>query len=148
MCFNGAKTWQLGWYTEFHLDLPVGNNFRWKGNLVGFAERSAASVSDRMIIRIRSNSKDYYIHFNRKIGLNSGTLEGGDQVLVSFRAPGTGLAISYLLAKVRSGGTFTVPNFNGSGKTLKVAVSRISLGTVPARATVSIQLARPPRQRS
>ncbi|KAI2496201.1 Gametolysin peptidase M11 [Fragilaria crotonensis] len=144
MCFNGAKTWQLGWHSDFHLDLPVGNDFNWIGNLVGFAERSSASPSDRMIIRIRSTSKDFYIHFNRKIGMNSGTLEGGNQVHVSTRSPGTGLAVSYLLAKVSGGGMFTIPNFNGSGKELSVVVSSISLGTVPARATVSIQFALPP----
>jgi hypothetical protein len=139
MCFNGAKTWQLGWHADFHLDLPVGNDFNWNGNLVGFAEKSAASSLDRMIIRIRSKSKDYYIHFNRKIGMNSGTLEGGNQVLVSSRAPGTGLEISYLLAKLSRGGKFTIPKFNGSRSALTVVVSSISLGTVPARATVSIQ---------
>ena len=92
-----------------------------------------------MIIRIRSDSKDYYIHFNRKIGMNSGTLEGGNQVLVSSRIPGTGLAVSYLVAKLSGGGVFNIPNFNRSATTLAVVVSSISLGTVPARATVSIQ---------
>ncbi|KAI2496202.1 Gametolysin peptidase M11 [Fragilaria crotonensis] len=148
MCFNGAKTWQLGWHSNFHLDLPVGNAFNWTGNLVGFAERSSASLSDRMIIRIRASSKDFYIHFNRKIGMNSGTLEGGNQVHVSTRVPGTGLAVSYLLAKISSGGTYTLPILNSSGKALTVVVSSISLGTIPARATVSIQFGLNPTVRS
>ena len=74
-CFNGANTWQLGWFPSFHVDLPIGNSFYWDGNLVGFAERDAApSASDRMMIRIRS-SVDYYVHFNRQIGMNVGIQE-------------------------------------------------------------------------
>ena len=119
----------------FRLGMPSN----WTGNLVGFAEKSSASLSDRMIIRICSSSKDYYVHFNRKIGMNSGTLEGGNQVLVSSRVPGTGLAVSYLVAKLSGGGMYTIPILNGSGKALTVLVSSISLGAVPARATVSIQ---------
>jgi hypothetical protein len=43
----------------------------------------------RQTIRIRS-SEDYFVDFNRKIGSNFETLEGGDQVMVSTRAPGLG----------------------------------------------------------
>jgi hypothetical protein len=140
MCFNGAKTWQLGWHSNFHVDLPVGYNFNWNGKLVGFAEKNVASVSDRMIIRIRSIRSDYYVHFNRRIGSNSGTQEGGNQVLVACRVPGTGLAMSYLLAKLSSGGTYTIPKFSGSTLSLTIAVEDVYLRTVPARASVSVHL--------
>ena len=56
MCFNGAKTWQLGWHSAFHTDLPVGDSYSWTGHLVGFAEKNSASALDRMIIRIRSST--------------------------------------------------------------------------------------------
>ncbi|KAI2498224.1 Gametolysin peptidase M11 [Fragilaria crotonensis] len=61
MCFNGANTWQLGWFPSYHVDLPFASSIYWDGNLVGFAERDAAlTSSDRMIIRIRG-SVDYFI---------------------------------------------------------------------------------------
>lgn len=138
MCFNGAKTWQLGWFASFYLDLPVGDAFNWKGNLVGFADKAYAANSDRMIIRIRS-STDYYVHFNRRIRINAGTQEGGDMVLVSSREPGSGFAQSYLLAKLSKGGVFTIPNFNGSSASLKITITAITLTTLPARAAVSVQ---------
>jgi hypothetical protein len=138
ICFNGEKKWQLGWHKYYHVDIPVGYDFNWKGNLVGFAEKSSASGADRMIVRIRS-TMDYYVHFNRKIGRNSGTMEGADQVLVSSRIPETGLAVSSLLAKLSSGGEFTIPNFMKSTLSLKIVVTAINMKTVPARASVSVQ---------
>ena len=111
---------------------------------MGFAEKNvASSVSDRMIIRIRSISTDYYINFNRQVGMNAGTQEGGNQVLVASRVPGTALAVSYLLAKLGSGGMYTIPQFNGSTKSLKIVVTAINVRTVPARASVSVQFGTP-----
>jgi hypothetical protein len=52
MCFNGANTYQLGWYSAYYVNLPVANNFDWTGDLVGMAQKSAALSSDKMIVRI------------------------------------------------------------------------------------------------
>ena len=140
MCFNGIKTWQLGWHSTFHTDLPIGDNYNWQGNLVGFADKSLASSSDQMIIRIRGYT-DYYVRFNRKIGMNNGTQEGGNPVLVASRARGTGLAISDLVAKLSSGESFTIPNFNYSTVSLTLAVAEIDVQALPARANISVQFA-------
>ncbi|KAI2488977.1 Gametolysin peptidase M11 [Fragilaria crotonensis] len=140
MCFNGPKTWQLGWFSDYHVDLAVATGISWTGNLVGFAQKADAALTDKMIIRIRSSATDTYVSFNRKIGINSGTREGGDQVLVATRAPGTGYALSYLQAKLSANGIYTVPNFNGSTNMLRIIVNSIVTSTTPARANVSIDL--------
>ena len=93
MCFNGPKSWQLGWFTDYHIDLSVAIGTSWTGNLVGFAQKANATLTDKMIIRIQSSVNDVYVNFNRKIGINSGTQEGGDQVLVTTRATGAGYAL-------------------------------------------------------
>jgi hypothetical protein len=41
--------------------------------------------SDKMIIRIITYTTDVYIHFNRMIGMNMNTDEGGDQVFTTFK---------------------------------------------------------------
>jgi hypothetical protein len=92
MCFNGAKTYQLNWYNQFHVDLPINGQFNWNGNLIGFAEKANASTNDKMIIRLISSTKDVYVHFNRQIGMNSQTQEGVNQVLVATRNTGLGYA--------------------------------------------------------
>jgi hypothetical protein len=139
MCFNGPKTWQLGWYDAYHVDLPMNGNFHWRGSLIGFADKSSAVPTDRMIVRIRSKSIDYYIHFNRKIGMNDGTQEGPNQVLVTTRPPGTGYATSDLVAKIASLGIYTIPLLNGSVNPLIIQVESIGLTSIPARAYISIE---------
>jgi hypothetical protein len=139
MCFNGAKTYQLGWYSQYHVNLPSSGSFNWNGYLVGFAEKSSASSSDKMIVRIVTSTADTYVHFNRKIGMNSGTQEGGDQVLVTTRNTGTGYAESNLVSKMSTGSVYTIPNFNGSPNSLVIRVVLISTSTVPGRANISIQ---------
>ena len=141
MCFNGPKSWQLGWYSDYHVDLST-NNYNWSGDLVGFAEKSATAASDKMIIRIRNAyaNRDTYVHFNRKIGMNSGTLEGGNEVLVSYRAGGVDYKVSNLVAKLNANGVYTIDNIGGTTKSVKITVNSINTSSTPARAKVSIQL--------
>lgn len=147
MCFNGPKTYRFGWYKEYHVDLS-GSTIFWRGTLVGFAEKNALADgdSDKMILRITSSNSredDYYVNFNRKIGMNADTKEGGDQVMVTARPPDDYLRSprdqSWLEAKLSEGGKFSVPDFQGSGKSLTITVDSIMGGT-PRRATVTVQL--------
>ena len=144
MCFNAANTWQLGWYTGYRVDLPdlETGSFVWSGSLVGFAEKSSAIASDRITIRIRSTS-DYYIHFNRQIGMNNGTKEGFNKVLVTSRATGMGPAKSTLLAKLATKGNHTFPIVNENNVQLTVFVTSMTLADVPARASISIKFQGP-----
>jgi hypothetical protein len=138
MCFNGAKTYQLGWYSQYHMNLPSSGSYNWNGNLVGFAEKSRASSSDKMIVRIITSTADFYVHFNRKTGMNAGTQEGADQVLITTRNTGTGYSESSLVGKMSTGSVYTIPKFNGSSNSLVIRVVSISTNTVPGRANISI----------
>jgi hypothetical protein len=140
MCFNGAKTYQLGWYSQYHVDLPNNGSFNWNGKLVGFAEKSSATSNDKMIVRIITSTTDIYVHFNRKIGMNSDTLEGADQVLVVTKNTGVfHSGTSNLVSKMATNGVYTIPNFNGSANSLAIRVVSITTTTVPGRAEISIQ---------
>jgi hypothetical protein len=139
MCFNGPKSYQLGWYSQYHVDLPISGSFNWNGNLVGFAEKASASWSDKMIVRIITSTTDFYIHFNRKIGMNIGTLEGGDQVLVTSRSTGADYAESNLEVILGANTYTTISNFNGGWTPLTITVNSITTTTVPGYATISIQ---------
>jgi hypothetical protein len=144
MCFNGAKTYQLGWYSQYHLDIPIAEPFNWNGNLIGFAEKANASSDDKMIVRIITSTKDIYIHFNRQVGMNAGTQEGGNQVLVTTRDTGTGYALSDLVAKLNAFDSYTVPETIGGGRTISIQVFSISTGTVPGLAIISIKFSNSP----
>lgn len=86
MCFNGPKTWQLGWYSEHHLTIDTSDTSNgsvlYHGNLYGFVDHDNVSNDDVMIIRLNTHFDDFYISFNRKSGFNSGTKLGGDAVMV------------------------------------------------------------------
>ena len=145
MCYNGPKAWQLGWFSDYHVDLSSANGFSWTGNLVGFAQKANAALTDKMIIKIQG-STDTYINFNRQIGMNSGTQEGGNQVLVTRRATGTGYASSTLVAKLSANGVYTIPNFSGTTSTLRITVNSIVTSSTPGRASLSIDLVSTPTQ--
>jgi len=79
--------------------------------------------------------------FNRRSGINSGTVEGGDQVIInSAGGEGNNYAESELLAKLSQSGSYTISNFDGTGFDLTVTVTQINLsGTAYADITVSVE---------
>jgi len=135
MCFNAAKSWQLGWYADAKVDykpLLIGNE-SWTGKLVGVAQYSHADRDGRPVtLRIDSGkSYDYYINFNRKIGMNSQNKEGSDLVNVygqAEREPQVPGEASRLLDSMHAGQSMEVPEFGNSGKMLSIKVDKIVLG--------------------
>merc|ERR1711982_67228 len=119
-----------GWYPDGALQIASGDSFT--GRLIGLADYSTldASSGDVVMVKIKGYSVDYYISFNRKTGINKGTYEGGNQVLVHSRA-GDGYTVSYLLAKLSAQKSYTI-----EGETT-ITVNSISL-TNPSYAEVSI----------
>jgi hypothetical protein len=124
MCFNGAKTWQLGWYSNYHLDMIASINVT--VDLIGFAEKSNSLQHDKMIIRVQS-TLDYevYIHFNRKIGFNLNTIIGSNQILIATRNKESAYTPSYLNTQLDESGSFIIPNFDNHSHSLHITVLSI-----------------------
>ena len=103
MCFNAAKMFQLGWYSQYHLTLNAGST--WSGQIYGVADGASNKVPSGgiMFIRYTGGSQDYFIGWNHKTGVNSGVVEAGDLVEVIMRSPGTGYAQSWLVGKLTAG---------------------------------------------
>ena len=136
MCFNAAKSWQSKWYTSksIVIDPSAGNCYT--GNLYGIADygNSASSV---VLLKIDDASDtDFYVTFNRQIGINSGTQEAGNLVTV-VRAGGEGnsYAESELLGKLGADGAWSGVI---DGKTMYVKVLSINTAANPAYAQVLI----------
>jgi len=144
MCFNAAKNFQLGWYnngeeTITPLQANTEKNF-FDGRLIGIAEYDLIDTAstDKAIVQITGYGNDYYVSFNSKKGINSGTQEGGNQVLVHSRSPGQGYSTSTLVAKLSSGQEYTI---EGISDTI-VRVDGVSTATTPSYANVYIGNAR------
>jgi len=137
MCFNAAKSWQFGWYDDRHIVLSTSNP-TYEGQLVGIADYSPSSAP--VLVKLNTaTSTDYYVNFNRKTGINSGTVEAGNQVtVVEQGGEGTGYAESSLKAKLGNGGIYTISNFDGSGQDATIVVNSINTNVNPGFANVSI----------
>ena len=127
MCFNAPKNWQLQWYSDRQVTVSGG----WSGDLYGIADYVGTNEGDTVIVQIPGGTEDWYVSFNRKTGINSGTPEGGNQVLVHKRSSSSGYGKSDLMAKLNSGNTY-------SGAPLQITVNAINLSANPAVASVTI----------
>eukprot|EP00551_Chaetoceros_affinis_P003807 CAMPEP_0203661788 /NCGR_PEP_ID=MMETSP0088-20131115/59787_1 /ASSEMBLY_ACC=CAM_ASM_001087 /TAXON_ID=426623 /ORGANISM="Chaetoceros affinis, Strain CCMP159" /LENGTH=774 /DNA_ID=CAMNT_0050524481 /DNA_START=1 /DNA_END=2326 /DNA_ORIENTATION=+ len=136
-CFNNAKNWQLGWYADRRATAtPLTAS--WDGDLVGFAEvNSIPATSDQVILlKVEGDDVDYYVGFNRKVGINSGTQEAGNQVTIQSRPLGTGYAESILVAKLSAGGTYVISDF--AGELVTIEVLSINTASTPGVASVRV----------
>merc|ERR1719223_1373851 len=103
MTFNGAKNGaQLSWYNDRRVTAPFD------GDLYGISDYATTGTSAKMNIKFTEGSKDYYVSFNKKSGINNDTREYGNQVLVHSRSPGSGYATSVLEAHLTAGGSYAV----------------------------------------
>jgi hypothetical protein len=136
MCFNGAKSWQSGWYaSKSKVGVPsTGGCF--EGNVYGISD-FGNTASSTVLLKINDFSlTDYYVPFNRQSGINAGTMEGGNQVMVTQQGgEGTSYAESELVAKLSAGSTWSGAV---SGKNMVVNVLSINLASFPAFACVRI----------
>ena len=141
MCFNAPKSWQLGWYqSRHHVFNQVDGT--WNGRLIGQVDlgNSNTQSSDKVILKLNvASDTDHCVIFNRKSGHNSGTLDGGDKVMIqSAGAEGNYAAQSELHAKLSAGGSYTIPNYDSSGIDLVLTVNSIDFAANPPYADISI----------
>ena len=126
------KSWLAGWYSDRHATFQTsqgGANYKLIGQ-ANYTPYQENSDDKKVIIKIEAGAEDFFVMFNRKTGNNSGTVEGGNQVLVT--KAGSGYSKSSLLAKLGSGGTYTTANG------VKIVVNSINLSVTPAVADVTI----------
>jgi hypothetical protein len=136
MCFNAAKSWQTQWYASKSIvvDPSAGNCF--ENKVYGIADYGNAASSTVLVKIDDASATDYYVTFNRQSGINSGTVEAGNQVtIVQAGGEGTSYAESSLLAKLSAGGSWSGVV---DGKTMVVNVLSINTVASPAYAQVRI----------
>ncbi len=131
MCFNAVKSSFLHWYS----DKETTVSFQWSGRLYGIADYDNGNA-DTVILKIPGPSYDWFVSFNRATGVNSGTREGGDKVLVHKQPKYKNNGESNLVTKLKGGGLY-------SDSPLQIEVRRINLTADPAFASIKIGAVRP-----
>ena len=120
MCFNAAKSWQLGWYDDKSAEYDTNGTTGFNGKLYGFVDFNNAAATTVILKLNTPDNNDYYVNFNRKTGFNSGSVEGGNQVLITTAqtegksgTPNGGYAESSLVAKLSAGGSYSFTDSAG-----------------------------------
>ena len=140
MCFNAAKSWQTGWYnTKRAVVKPSSatNDDRcFEGQLYGIADFDRPEAENVLVKVDTPNNDNYYVSFNRKAGVNSGTKTAANKVTVtrSTFEDGyqSGRSTSNLVAQLGSGDQYFATI---GGKKVVVAVDRIDASS--ARVIIS-----------
>lgn len=148
MCFNPAKSYQLGWYSKQvksinPLDFPSVQTYFLNG--VADYKSDGSNGSSLVVLRIenpRGNSNgnnDYYIGYNRKTGINSATAEAADMVTITTQGGDPNGPISLRIADLRAGDSFdefslnvefTLSVVSIEGKTAKIEIRTSSVPNV------------------
>jgi len=123
MCFNAAKNFQLGWYSDktrvMTPNIAVVEEDCFAGDLYGTAFYGIDSVQT-VGIKVKNNNpssiEDVFIMFNAKTGIQSGTVEGGNQVMVvTARVSGMSYAGSTLVQKITTNTAgYSLPGFTNT----------------------------------
>jgi len=129
MCFNGAQSWQLGWYRSKSVTLdPLQQP--WDGQLVGVSDyANSSNTGYKVILQLDARRQNiaYYVMFNRKNGVNEGTNEGANEVLLTSQVKQSGNLDkkTTLLAKLDAGDRYIIRNYNKSGEDVVIRVNQI-----------------------
>ena len=136
MCYNNAKSWQLGWYGLKNETLDFSKRGGFNGTLVGVNDyQNAAATGKYVVVKIVGGTAgDFFVGFNRQTGINSNTQEAFNQVTVQRQV---GKGKSSLLAKLSAGGQLNVTNFQNT-KSLIITVTTINVSQTPSFADVMI----------
>ncbi|CAJ1959940.1 unnamed protein product [Cylindrotheca closterium] len=127
MCFNAAKSWQLGWYASKADSItPSSSSPTYSTKLAGVVD--FAITKNKVLIEIQQTSSPtfFYVNYNRATGINSGTVEGANSVLVVSKNTTIDTNVSFANATLSSGNSFAISNFNGkSGETLTITFTSL-----------------------
>ena len=123
MCYNAAKNWQIGWYNDRKVLLNPKSESAittWSKTvtMVGIADYvNIANIP--VVVKLETDTmNDYFIAFNRAMGINADNAEASNKVSIVQTDGGDGEseAQSWLRATLQVGEQLVISNFGGSGR--------------------------------
>jgi len=134
MCYNPAKNWAIGWYdskkSEVNINKDVISHVE---TIVGIADFDNNSDERNVIIKLETGtSNDYFVGFNRAIGVNSQNDEADNEVTIVLTGNnGEAYSQSRLQATLQEGEYWAL---NG----MIITAEEINITSDPGTAKVSI----------
>ena len=140
VCFNGAKSWQLGWFEDKYLHTFKADNKTWEGKLIGQVDYNPNlnGTEFKIILKLEGLTgdlrPDYYIMFHRVPGDDFPADASYDNNnTVTIVTPGN--ARSNLEKVLRANETFQKDNFKVTVKSIEINENQ-----VPAFAEVAVEM--------
>jgi Hint module/Gametolysin peptidase M11 len=131
VCYNPPKSWALGWYDDKHVTLDLDAGAVEEFSLVGVAEYDVAGTNDLFVRLVNGRGDDYYIGFNRAIGINADQSKAVDQVTVT--KSGGSDQFSFLVAMLGAGATYEISTMK-----IDIEVLSINVSSTPGVAEIRI----------
>lgn len=107
MCFNPAKNWQLGWYSDKQVEIDPNNLSQEPTSFIlnGVVDYGDATQDAKVVVKVG----DFYIGYNKASSFNNQVKEGANQVLVNEKmGSATASAKSKLAAKLDVGAVYNI----------------------------------------
>jgi hypothetical protein len=123
MCFNPAKSWQLGWYEAQQISWNPLTQGELLGTLVGVDDFGLSSTN-LVVVQIENGVKDLFIGYNRAKGVNWDTRMSEDKIVIVEQ--GKGFRESTQLAQLSAGQEFNVAQYLGSDFNLVIRFDAVS----------------------
>merc|ERR1719410_2499271 len=142
MCFNPAKNWKLGWYSNSYVTFDPDLHSCWSGVLIGVGEWDYGQHGLPVVLKIETNTKnDYFVGFNRAAGPNAQNVQASDEVtIIKTGKNGNGYSQSRFKANLNQGQSYVFANWKGTDNDLEVTVNSIDMSSIPATAEITIQI--------
>ena len=145
MCYNGAKSWQIGWYNDRKIMLnpktELASNANWGTmvTLVGIADYQNV-VNIPVVLKLETGTDDdYFIAFNRAVGINTDNVEADDEVTVVLAGKnGESVSSSDQKATLQVGEQYVISKFGGGGRDCPIKLVSIDKSTSVWKANVQV----------
>jgi len=137
MCFNSAKSWSLGWYFDAHKVLHAEEVKDNVYDLISIADYNLIS-NEYIIIKITrcADKFDYFVNFNREVGITADNSEGHNMVFVT-KATSSHYVDSFLVARLQEDEEYIAKALK-SGNFIAINVKSISNNMSPPFASVRV----------
>jgi len=146
MCFNPAKSYQLGWYDDQVLTINPATKAQGSYDyILNGAAKYQENKNALISLRLQTDGNaDYYVGYNHAVGANSESQEGRDRVLVVRKTGGgvSGYGQSELTSVLASNQSWKLSNWQGSGRDVTVTVTS-SVGSSIRDAKITVKICPP-----
>jgi len=141
MCFNGAKSFNTGWYASRvqTINILSGSTFSPTTlTLIGISDYNVnIAGSAFVVVKLETGTVDYYIAFNRNSGINNETQGPLNSVIVTSQ--GDNPSDSVIVGNLPSAGrSITLRQVQSSRYDVTISVSSIDVKKSPGTAVITV----------